>query len=73
VLLRGRRQVQFRFSANERSTFVCRLDRRRPTHCSSPRAYRVGAGAHVFRVTATDAAGNSDPSPALFRFRVRRR
>jgi Ca2+-binding RTX toxin-like protein len=73
TLLRGPRRVVFRFSANERSTFVCRLDRRRPTGCSSPRAYKVGAGSHVFHVTATDAAGNSDPSPAVFRFRVRRR
>ncbi len=72
TLIRGRHRVVFRFSANERSTFVCRLDRRRPTPCSSPRAYRVGPGSHVFRVTATDAAGNSDPSPAVFRFRVRR-
>jgi len=65
--------VVFRFGANESSTFVCRLDRRRQAPCSSPRAYRVGVGRHVFRVTATDAAGNTDPSPAAFRFRVRRR
>ncbi len=69
----GRRRVVFRFNADERATFVCRLDRRKPTRCTSPRAYRVGVGAHVFRVTATDAAGNSDPSPAVFRVRVRRR
>ena len=73
TLTRGPRRVVFRFSASERATFVCRLDRRRPVACTSPRAYRVGAGAHVFRVTATDAAGNADPSPAVFRFRVRRR
>jgi Ca2+-binding RTX toxin-like protein len=73
TLTRGRRRVVFRFSANEPSTFACRLDRRHPTRCSSPRAYRVGAGPHVFRVTASDAAGNTDPTPAVFRFRVRRR
>ncbi|HEY1355910.1 MAG TPA: hypothetical protein VGF09_06310, partial [Solirubrobacterales bacterium] len=71
-LTKGRRRVVFRFTASERSTFVCRLDHHRPARCSSPRAYRVGVGHHVFRVTATDAAGNSDPSPALFSFRVRR-
>ncbi len=70
---RGRRRVVFRFSADEQAKFVCRLDRRKPAPCASPRAYMVGVGAHVFRVTATDAAGNSDPSPAVFRFRVRRR
>jgi Ca2+-binding RTX toxin-like protein len=69
----GPRRVAFRFAANERRvTFACRIDRRRPTRCTSPRAYRVGPGAHVFRVTATDFAGNSDPTPAVFRFRVRR-
>jgi Ca2+-binding RTX toxin-like protein len=72
-LTRGPRRVVFRFGANEHSTYRCRLDRHRPTPCSSPRAYRVGAGRHVFRVTATDAAGNTDPGPAVFRFRVRRR
>jgi len=69
----GPRRVLFRFTASERSTFVCRIDRRRATPCSSPRAYRVGLGRHAFRVTATDAAGNSDRSPAVFSFRVLRR
>ncbi len=73
TMTRRPRRVAFRFGANEDSTFVCRLDRRRPAGCSSPRAYGVGAGRHIFRVTATDAAGNTDPSPAVFRFRVRRR
>ena len=69
----GRRRIVLRFSSSEAgSHFVCRLDRRRAARCTSPRAYMVGVGAHVFRVTATDAAGNSDPSPAVFRVRVRR-
>ena len=68
----GRRRVVFRFSSNERGArFVCRLDRRRATRCASPRAYTVAIGRHAFRVTAIDAAGNTDSSPALFRFRVR--
>ena len=67
----GRRRVVLRFSSNERGAgFLCRLDRRPAAPCVSPRAYTVAIGAHTFRVTATDAAGNSDPSPALFRFRV---
>jgi Ca2+-binding RTX toxin-like protein len=72
-ITRGARRVRFRFAADERATFVCRLDRRKPVRCTSPRAYRVGPGAHEFRVAATDAAGNTDPSPAVARFRVRRR
>jgi hypothetical protein len=69
----GRRRVVLRFSSNEPgASFVCRLDRRRTTPCVSPRAYTVAIGAHTFRVTATDTEGNTDPSPAIVRFRVRR-
>jgi Ca2+-binding RTX toxin-like protein len=67
----GRLRVALRFSSNERgASFVCRLDRRRVAPCVSPRAYTVAVGVHTFRVTATDAEGNTDLSPALFRFRV---
>lgn len=70
---RGPRAIAFRFSSSEaRSVFRCRLDRKQATRCRSPRAYRVGPGRHVFRVAATDRAGNTDPTPAVFRFRVRR-
>lgn len=69
----GRRRVVFRFSSNERgASFVCRLDRRRAAACVSPRLYTVAIGTHTFRVTATDAEGNTDPSPALIRFHVLR-
>ncbi len=45
---------------------------RRPYRpCASPRAFTVGRGAHAVRIVAIDAAGNADPTPALFRFRVR--
>jgi Ca2+-binding RTX toxin-like protein len=68
------RRVVFRFIANEaRSRFRCRLDRRSFRPCRSPRAYLVAPGRHAFRVFAIDAAGNRDRSPAVFRFRVRRR
>jgi Ca2+-binding RTX toxin-like protein len=70
---KGRRRVSFRFSSNERGArFICQLDRRRAVPCASPRAYTVGIGRHTFRVTAIDAAGNRDRSPALFRLRVLR-
>jgi Ca2+-binding RTX toxin-like protein len=70
----GRRQISFRFTSSEpRSSFRCKLDRKPYRPCRSPRAYRIGPGAHAFRVFAIDAAGNRDPTPALFRFRARRR
>lgn len=68
------RRVAFRFRASETgSRFRCKLDRKPYRPCVSPRAYSVKAGRHAFRVFAIDAAGNRDRTPALFRFRVRRR
>ncbi len=71
---RNWRRVAFRFASNEPgSRFRCKLDRKPYRGCTSPRAYRVKAGRHTFRVFAIDRAGNRDPSPALFRFNMLRR
>jgi Ca2+-binding RTX toxin-like protein len=68
----GRRRVAVRFDSSEAgSSFRCKLDRRPYRPCTSPRAYTVGIGAHAVRILAIDAAGNSDSSPAVLRFRVR--
>jgi Ca2+-binding RTX toxin-like protein len=68
------RQVAFRFASSERgSSFRCKLDAKPYRPCASPRAYRVKPGRHAFRVFAIDRAGNRDPTPALFKFRVRLR
>jgi Ca2+-binding RTX toxin-like protein len=70
---RAWRPAVFRFAANEAgSRFRCKLDRKPYRGCTSPRVYRVRAGQHVFRVIAIDPAGNADPTPALFRFSLRR-
>ncbi|HEX8754224.1 MAG TPA: calcium-binding protein [Solirubrobacterales bacterium] len=68
------RRVSFAFAADEPgSRFRCRLDRRRYVACRSPRGYDVGLGRHSFQVFAIDAAGNADPTPARFEFRLRLR
>ena len=68
------RRVAFAFSANEpKARFRCKLDRRPFGACRSPRAYLVRPGRHAFRVYAIDVAGNRDRTPAVARFRVRRR
>jgi hypothetical protein len=55
----------FQFTATEPSTFQCSLDTAPFAGCSSPATYSgLGAGSHTFRVHATDAAGNTDPTPA---------
>jgi Ca2+-binding RTX toxin-like protein len=69
-----RRRVVFRFASTERgSSFRCKLDTKPYRRCISPRAFTVGRGPHTVRIVAVDAAGNADPTPALFRFKVRSR
>jgi len=62
--------VVFRFAANERSRFECKLDRRPYRRCHSPMRTRLRPGRHVFRVFAIDAAGNRDKTPSLVKLRV---
>ena len=58
--------ASFTFSADDASaTFACRLDAGTWAPCSSPRSYAgLAEGSHAFDVRATDAAGNTDPTPA---------
>lgn len=67
-------KVRFRFRSSEPgSSFRCKLDKKPFKPCSSPKKYRrLKRGKHRFKVRATDAAGNTDPSPARDRFRVTR-
>jgi hypothetical protein len=65
---------KFRFSSDEAgSTFECRVDSKPFRPCVSPKRVRAAIGRHVFSVRATDAAGNTDATPATKRFRVVRR
>ena len=62
----------FAFSSSEPgSSFRCSLDEAPFSECIAPRSYEnLAEGPHYLRVTATDAAGNEDPSPAQRNFRV---
>ncbi|MDQ1503946.1 MAG: hypothetical protein QOD57_1673, partial [Actinomycetota bacterium] len=64
--------ARFDFSATEAgSSFACRLDGAAFASCTAPASYaNLGLGDHTFAVQATDAAGNTDPSPALSRFTI---
>jgi hypothetical protein len=64
-----RKHVRFGFAADEDAGFECRLDSKPAFTCQSPVAVRVKPGRHVFKVTATDEAGNEELAPASFRFR----
>jgi hypothetical protein len=69
------RTARFSFSSNEPgSRFRCKLDRRRFRSCRSPAVYRrLKPGGHVFRVVAVDSSGAADPTPATFRWKVKRK
>jgi hypothetical protein len=56
----------FTFSADEPgSTFECSLDGATYATCTSPvQLTGLAEGAHQFLIRATDAAGNTDPTPA---------
>jgi DNA-directed RNA polymerase specialized sigma24 family protein len=57
----------FEFESNEKSAMLeCSLDRAQFETCASPKTYtRLARGKHSFRVRAVDAAGNTDPTPAM--------
>src|SRR4051794_5874519 len=65
------RRAIFRFGSDQAgSRFECKLDRA-PFHpCRSPVRRRVKPGLHLFRVRAVNAAGLSDRTPAVCRWRV---
>ncbi len=62
----GSTSATFTFSSDEAgSSFECRLDAGSWESCTSPNTSSgLGTGAHTFAVRATDAAGNTDATPA---------
>jgi trypsin len=53
-----KRTAKFAFSANEESSFECKLDKGQFKSCSSPYKKRVSAKKHKFQVRAVDVQGN---------------
>ncbi|MBA3500734.1 MAG: LamG domain-containing protein [Myxococcota bacterium] len=58
--------ASFTFSANEVNVvYTCSLDGSPMAACTSPQNFaNLGQGSHTFSVTARDAAGHVDPTPA---------
>jgi len=67
----SKRRARFTFTSNQPgSHFECKLDRRRFRPCKSPFVRRLMPGRHTFRLRAINGAGVSDPTPAVFRWRI---
>ncbi len=67
-----KRKAKFKFESSEDgSSFECKLDKKPYKPCTSPYKKKVKLAKHKFRVRATDAAGNTDGSPAKFKFKVK--
>ena len=65
------REFSLAFTASEAATFVCSVDGAAAAPCASPlQLTGLSEGAHSVVVTATDAAGNVDPTPARSDFTV---
>ncbi|XXF75166.1 Ig-like domain-containing protein [Myxococcaceae bacterium GXIMD 01537] len=61
----------FSFTANEPSTFECRLDGGAWTVCTGPLTINnLTDGSHTLEVRATDTRGNVDPTPATYTWTV---
>lgn len=63
--------ANFSFSANETATFECRIDSGSWQSCTSPASHTgLAVGNHQFDVRATDAANNTDTSPATWNWTI---
>lgn len=65
-------EASFSFSSGETgTTYMCSLDSEAPATCQSPVTLEsLSGGTHTFHVTAIDAAGNVQPSPASYTWTV---
>jgi hypothetical protein len=62
----------FKFHASEAVTFYCVVDKKPMSPCSSPKKVRSKRrGKHTIILTAIDLAGNADPSPTSFTWKIK--
>lgn len=67
-----RAKVVFLFGSDQTGvTFACRIDTGLFKPCKERLVRRFPVGPHVVRVFARNASGSGDPTPAVYRFRVK--
>jgi trimeric autotransporter adhesin len=65
------RTPTFKLGSDEQgSSFKCKLDRRPFAACGAKTTFHVRPGKHTLQVESIDLAGNIDPTPAAFRFKI---
>lgn len=70
---RASARAVFVFGSNDpKAVFLCRVDRGRFRSCPARFVRSFPLGPHALHVKARDAAGNTDPTPTIYRFRVQR-
>jgi large repetitive protein len=64
--------ASFAFTSTQAgSSFACSLDGAAFSPCASPESYGgLGDGNHTFQVRAADGAGNTDPTPATYTWKI---
>jgi hypothetical protein len=65
-----KKKVAVQFSASEGgSTFTCQVNKKAPVQCASGFKAKSKKGKNTLLVTAVDAAGNADDTPAVVKWR----
>jgi len=65
------KKATFLFSSEPGATFTCAVDKKAAVACTSPfKVKKLKLGKHKLTVTAKDAAGNVDPTPATYSWKV---
>ena len=68
-----KRRARFEFSSSEPGSFQCNLDGAGFSPCTTPFEFKADRGKHTLEVRAADAAGNVDATPAVWKWKVKRR
>jgi hypothetical protein len=64
-------KATFRFGSSEADiAYLCKFDQPPFRLCRRTVVWHAELGRHVLRVKARDGDGDTDPTPAVFRFRV---